>query len=125
MIGIHLEAYDVDGNLVGSRRHLQSAAKFWAHDELPVSKWSAFKSETEISYIDITQAVVFDENFFASEVIPWSIVYDNMVFGAFADAHPGAQYLSTVIPLPASAWFFLTGLLGFGSLRTKRKLSAI
>ncbi len=122
----HLDAYDADGNLVGSRNDLWTGSNRWASDDYS-GYWTAFKSETEISYVDIGHALDWGGNTNSSlRSTPWSIVYDDLAFGEFADARSGVRDLSTggtFIPLPASVWFFLTGLLGFGSLRTKRKLT--
>jgi hypothetical protein len=123
---INIDAYDVDGNLVGSRNDLYTDMNNWSSDDYS-GYWSAFKSETEISYVDIGHALGCCGGATNSSLssTPWSIVYDDLAFGGFADARSGVRDLSngTFIPLPASVWFFLTGLLGFSSLRTKRKLT--
>ena len=123
----HLDAYDAEGNLVGSRNNIYTGSSNWSSDD-----WSgyrtSFKSETEISYVDIGHVLNWGNNANSSlRGTPWSIVYDDLVFGDFADASSDTRFLSggggSFIPLPGSIWFLLTGLLGFGGLAKKRKLT--
>jgi hypothetical protein len=123
----HLDAYDVEGNLVGSRNNLYTGYDRWSSENYSGYRTS-FKSETEISYVDIGHALNSGNNANSSfRPTPWSIVYDDLVFGDFADASSGTRFLSggggSFIPLPGSIWFLLTGLLGFGGLARKRKLT--
>jgi len=122
----HLDAYDVDGNLVGSRNNLYTRYSSWSSDNYSGYRTS-FKSETEISYVDIGHA--FNSGNILNSSLrstPWSIVYDDLVLGGFTDASVGTQFLSgqsgVFVPLPSSIWFLLTGLLGFSGLARKRKL---
>ena len=123
----HLDAYDVDGNLVGSRNDLWTRNNNWASDDYSGYR-SAFKSETEISYVDIGHALNCCGGNTNSSLrsTPWSIVYDDLAFGDFTDADSDTRFLSTggtFIPIPGSIWFLLTGLLGFSSLVRKRNLA--
>jgi hypothetical protein len=124
---IHLDAYDAEGNKVGSRNNLYNPSG-WTSDGYRGYR-SSFKTETEISYVDIGHALDRGGNTNASlRSTPWAIVYDNLKFGDFADATSGTQFLSgggTFIPVPGSIWFLLTGLIGFGSLVSKRKITEI
>ncbi len=120
---VNMDAYDADGNLIGSVNNL------WTRDAWSSDDWwgyrSSFKSETEISYIDIGHALYWNSGNVNAGLLstPWAIAYDNLVFGDVGDAPAGTRSISAaVIPLPASAWFFLSGLLGFAGLRAKRWL---
>ncbi len=126
---LHLDAYDSEGNKVGSRNDLWARSNSWSSDD-----WSgyrpSFKSETEISYVDIGHALdcCGGNKNSALRPTPWSITYDNLKFGDFADATSGTRFLSgggTFIPVPGSIWFLLTGLLGFSGLVSKRKITEI
>jgi len=124
----HLDAYDAEGNLVGSRNNIYSGITNWAG-----GNWygyrTSFKSETEISYVDIGHALDSGNNANSSfRPTPWSIVYDDLVFGEFADASSGTPFLSgggggAFVPIPGSIWFLLTGLLGFSGFARKPKLN--
>lgn len=110
------DAYDVDGNLIGSRNNEYTYSSF---------SLSHFKSDTEISYIDVGHELnCCGGNANAGLVsTPWALVYDDIAFGDFADAPSYTPFLSgggTYIPVPGSIWFLLTGLLGFSGLVSKR-----
>ena len=123
---VSLDAYDAEGNLIGSRNNLYNPGG-WTSDDYSGYR-SSFKTETEISYVDIGHALNCcggNKNSSLSPT-PWSIVYDNLKFGDFADATSGTRFLpggGTFVPVPGSIWFLLTGLLGFSGLVSKRKLS--
>ena len=120
----HLNAYDVDGNLVGSRNNLWRGGSNWTSDGYS-GYHAAFKSETEISYVDIGH-VLNGGNIIDSSLrsTPWAIVYDDLLFGEFADASSSTNFLSgggVNIPLPSGIWLLLTGLLGLSGFTRKRK----
>jgi hypothetical protein len=122
---LNFDAYDVDGNLIGSRNHEYTFSSY---------SLTEFKSDAEISYIDIGHALdccnsngEYEEggNAIASlQPNPWALVYDDLVFGGFDDAAANVSDISgdgVFVPLPGSIWLLLTGLFGFSGLITKRK----
>ncbi len=122
---LNLDAYDSDGNLVGSKNNLYSDINSWSSDGY-YGRRPAFKSETMISYVDLGQAMDYGSGNRNSGLrpTPWAMAYDNLTFGDFADASAGVGFLSggggSNVPLPAAGWLFITafmGLLGFSSRR--------
>ncbi len=90
----------------------------------------AFKSVTDIAYVNIGHEL---SRYFSSFLVeslltarpqstPWALAYDDLVFGEFSDAGSNVYEINpSGIPLPASAWLFISGLLGFCGLRKKQQ----
>ena len=121
---LNFEAYDVNGNLIGSRNN-----NYLGNYDYYQSNFftNAFKSETEISYIDIGQGLECCGNNLTSNLRTgtWSLSFDDLDYGDFIDA-PYYTYSLTnngggpYVPLPSSVWLMLSALLGFFRLNPRQ-----
>ncbi len=113
------EAFDSNDQLIGRRNDHGFSNSF---DRM------AFKSVTDIAYVNIGHELDIDTGRIdllnsRTQSVPWALAYDDLVFGEFSDAGNGVPLIAggSVIPLPASAWLFISGLLGFCGLRKKQQ----
>ncbi len=116
------EAFDSNDQFLGRQ---------YDHYLSPSSNRMAFKSLTDIAYVNIGHELSpYYSSFLVATLLtatpqstPWALAYDDLVFGEFSDAGNGVLQIgpSAVIPLPASAWLFISGLLAFCGLRKKQQ----
>jgi len=117
---LNFEAYDVNGDRIGSTWHPSSYGSQYFFS-------TSFKSSAEIAYIDIGQGLYCcGTNASAgTEYGNWSITYDDLIFGSFSDAPAYIYDISGNynVPLPGAAWMMLSGLLGFSRLVTRKRFA--
>ncbi len=110
------EAFDSNDQLIGRRSDYYLS---------PSSNRMAFKSVTDIAYVNIGHELhPYYSTLLAAtpQSTPWALAYDDLVFGEFSDAGNGVSQIGpSAVPLPASAWLFISGLLGFCGLRKKQQ----
>ncbi|MDD2762032.1 MAG: hypothetical protein PHH11_17285 [Methylomonas sp.] len=115
---LNFQAYDADGRLIGVSNY-----NYLGYTDANNTYYSsrffdkAFRSETGISYIDIGQGLNccsnnLDASFSSGN---WSVKFDDLIFGEFSDAPTYLYNLSGnnggYVPVPASIWMMLSGLM--------------
>ncbi len=118
---LNFQAYDINGDLIGGSysNYLGNYSSYQSN------YWdNAFRSETEISYIDIGQGLYCCSNNLNASLKgdTWSLNFDDLIYGNFTDAPAYVYNLSgngVYVPLPASVWIMLSGLAMM--LGTKRR----
>lgn len=119
---LNFQAYDVNGDLIGSSNY-NYLGNYSYYQENFFS--NAFKSDTEISYIDIGQGLYCCSNNLTASLQSgtWALTYDDLIFGDYADA-PAYVYNLTgngsFVPLPGAAWLMLSGLAGIYSMKLRK-----
>lgn len=119
---LNFEAYDANGDLIGTSNN-NYLGNYSYYQTNFFSK--AFKSETDISYIDIGQGLYCcGNNLTAGERSgTWSLTFDDLVYGDYGDAPANVYNLSgggVFVPLPGAAWLMLSGLIGIFSMKHRR-----
>lgn len=119
---LNFEAYDANGDLIGTSNN-NYLGNYSYYQTNFFSK--AFKSETDISYIDIGQGLSCCGNNLAAGERPgtWSLTFDDLIYGGYSDAPANVYNLSgggIFVPLPGAAWLMLSGLIGIFPLKHRR-----
>lgn len=119
---LNFDAYDINGDLIGSRN--QSYLGDYSYYRSNFFS-NAFKSDTEISYIDIGQGLSWDGNNLNANLRSgtWALSFDDLIYGDYADAPAYVYNLSgngTYVPLPGAVWLMLSGLVGIFSNQLRR-----
>lgn len=119
---LNFQAYDVNGSLIGS-----SSNNYLGNYSYYQTNYftNAFKSGTEISYIDIGQGLNCCGNNLNTSLKGdnWALSFDDLIFGDYADAPYYVYNLSGNgynVPLPGAVWLMLSGLLGVFSNQFRR-----
>ncbi len=116
---LDFDAYDSNGDYIGSlnNRFLAQARTEYVS--------TGFKSDIGISYIDIGQGLNAGTNSTASfRTGNWSLNFDDLIYGDFADAPLGASELfraQAFVPLPASLWLMLSAVMTVMTLQRRRE----
>jgi hypothetical protein len=119
---LNFQAYDANGDLIGTSNNNYLGDYSYYRTNF-FSK--AFKSDTDISYIDIGQGLnCCGNNLTASERTgTWSLTFDDLIYGDYTDAPVNVYNLSgggTYVPLPGAVWLMLSGLIGIFSMKYQR-----
>lgn len=118
---LNFDAYDANGDLIGSSNN-NYLGNYSYYQTNFIS--NAFKSDTEISYIDIGQGLNCCSNNLTASLRSgtWSLTFDNLIYGDFTDAPVYTYNLSggTYVPLPGAVWLMLSGLVGIFSMKYQR-----
>lgn len=119
---LNFEAYDANGDLIGtSNNNYLGNYSYYQTNFFS----NAFKSDTDISYIDIGQGLnCCGNNLTSSERSgTWSLTFDDLIYGDYTDAPANVYNLAgggTFVPLPGAAWLMFSGLMGIFSTKYRR-----